>query len=522
MNIDNIPMDLQSDLQKHPTVVTRSLVPLDNSVKGSRLFGFYTTFIMFVGRMFGSGIFATPGLVMKNANGFYTIYMLLWLIGAGIAYTGLLLYLELGSYLPVNGATKVFLEYIYPNPAYMTTVVFSVFTILFSFSSTNALVFGEYIRYSFALPSDEISNRNIACLLIVCSTLLHLFSKRCGLIAQNVLGTLKLGLIVFIILVCSYALLLPESVSYLQNQFSKEDFRIPELKEIQWMYYSAAVLKCIQSFGGWTTCHIFQNEIRNPIETLSKAGPLALGTIFLLYSMLNLTYLKLLPKDEFFNSDQLVGALLFGKIFGSTLGSRLMSSIIALSSATNVIIVVYTDSIMNQEIFKEGFLPFSNILCSNYPFGTPCGGLIIHCIASCAIMYIPKRRIYDTIISVQYYPNQLFHALLCLGLLFKVRRRFGNIRAPIRAPTVCIYICLFGSLSVVLSPFLTQHFRFTLASYAALSVGFFYWLIAFRLLPFFFHFEYRSLLAEKNDGLIYRYFVRDYGTNIQTESSPCI
>lgn len=512
MNLDIISPSLQSDLRKYPTVVTRSLVPLDNSIKGSRHFGFYSTFIIFVGRMFGSGIFATPGLVMKNANGLYSIYMLFWFMAAGIAYTGLLLYLELGSYLPVNGATKKFLEYIYPRPAYMTTVVFSVFTILFSFSSTNALVFGEYIRYSAGLSSNEILNRRLACTLIVCSTLIHMASKKCGMIAQNILGTLKLGLIAFIILVCSYALLAPESMTHIQNQLSKETFKVPKLRDIQWTYYSVAILKCIQCFGGWTTCHIFQNEIKDPIRTLSRAGPMAFATIFLLYSMLNLTYLKVLPKEELTSGDQLAGALLFNKIFGSTIGSRIMSMIIAISSATNVIIVVYTDSLMKQEIFKEGFLPLSNILCSNYPFGTPCGGLIVHCIASCVVMYIPKRQIYDTIISIQYYPNQLFHALLCFGLLFKLRKKFRNIRAPIRASTICIYICLCGSLSVVLSPFLNGHFRFTLASYAALMTGFLYWLITFQLLPFFGHFEYRSLLAEKRDGLIYKYLVRDYNS----------
>ncbi|VEU22071.1 DEKNAAC103087 [Brettanomyces naardenensis] len=396
----------------------------------------------------------------------------------------------------------------FPRPKYVTTVVFSIFTLLFSFSSANALVFGEYLRYSLGYDKNEQSTRWIACALIVTCSLLHGVSKRVGSMAQNALGTIKLATLVLVLFTCFYILVLPESLTGIPSNFEPGRFNVPS--SFQGSIYATALLKCIHSFGGWTTCHTVQNEIKGPIATLRKAGPLSIVAILILYILLNLCYLKVIPYQDFIDSDQLAGALLFSRVYGRDLGAVLINLLIAISSATNVIIVVYSDSIMNQEIFREGFLPFSKQLCTNYPFGTPVFGILVHCIASCALIYLPKNQVYNRIISVQYYPNQLFHAVLCLGLLFKLRTRFPNIHAPIRASTVTIYVCLVGSLSVVVSPFISGSYYFTLASLGTLAIGFIYWLVAFRIVPLVGRFHYVVVPRRKKDGLIYKQWIKDY------------
>lgn len=508
-NIDSVSDDVLLSLRSRLKVV-RSLIPLNNDRPHIRRLGKYSTTTIFIGRMIGSGIFATPGLIMKDASGSGFLYLIFWSIAAVVAYTGLSLYLELGSYLPVNGATKKFLEYIYPKPRYMTTVVFSIFTLLFSFSSANALVFGEYIRYSFGYKEDEHKSRQIACALIIVCSALHGYSKKVGIACQNVLGSIKIVLLLLIAFTCFYVLILPSSITKIENHFDMEHMKLPPFSTLQGSTYAMAVIKCIHSFGGWTTCHIFQNEIKNPIKTLKMAGPLSMGIIFVLYLLLNLCYLKVIPYEDFSNSKQLAGAILFSKVYGKQMGTLMMNLMIAISSAVNVMIVIYTDSIMNQEIFKEGFLPYSRYLCSNYPFGTPLSGILVHGLASCIIMFIPKKQIYNYIVSIQYYPNQLFHSILCLGLLFKVRKRFPNIIAPIRASTPSIYTCLIGSLSVVISPFMSGNCTFTLCTFAALFLGAAYWIVKFRILPHSGKYRLRTIFKRKKDGLIYKHLHKVY------------
>lgn len=57
---------------------------------------------------------------------------------------------------------------------------------------------------------------------------------------------------------------------------------------------------------------------------------------------------------------------------------------------------------MNQEIARQGFLPYSQYLSSSKPFGAPMGGLIVHYIPSLLVITIPPRGdVYNFILDVE-------------------------------------------------------------------------------------------------------------------------
>lgn len=63
-----------------------------------------------------------------------------WVIGYLVAYSMLAVYLEFASYFPSrSGSEVVYLEQSYPRPKYFFPTVFAMQTVLFSFSSSNAV-----------------------------------------------------------------------------------------------------------------------------------------------------------------------------------------------------------------------------------------------------------------------------------------------------------------------------------------------------------------------------------------------
>lgn len=65
-----------------------------------------SAYILVVSRVIGSGIFATPGSIVKSA-GSVGLTLLVWLVGTVLAACGLAISMEYGCMLPRSGGDKV-------------------------------------------------------------------------------------------------------------------------------------------------------------------------------------------------------------------------------------------------------------------------------------------------------------------------------------------------------------------------------------------------------------------------------
>jgi amino acid transporter len=62
--------------------------------------------------------------------------------------------------------------------------------------------------------------------------------------------------------------------------------------------YAIALLKIMQTYYGWSYPAYVLNEIKGPVRTLKKAGPIGLGTVGLLYILANVAYFTVgTPKE---------------------------------------------------------------------------------------------------------------------------------------------------------------------------------------------------------------------------------
>jgi amino acid permease len=80
---------------------TEADVLLETAVLGRNL-GWSSAYILIISRVIGSGIFATPGAIIKSV-GSVGIALSLWIAGAFISWFGLQITLEYGCMLPRSG-----------------------------------------------------------------------------------------------------------------------------------------------------------------------------------------------------------------------------------------------------------------------------------------------------------------------------------------------------------------------------------------------------------------------------------
>src|SRR5688572_1445969 len=104
-------------------------------------------FILVISRVIGSGIFATPGTIIREV-GSPGLSLLLWLVGGVVAACSLAVSLEYGSMLPRSGGEKVYLEFTYRRPRFLASIVIAVHALLLGLTASNCIIFSQYVLFA--------------------------------------------------------------------------------------------------------------------------------------------------------------------------------------------------------------------------------------------------------------------------------------------------------------------------------------------------------------------------------------
>ena len=169
------------------------------------------TFLIF-NRMIGTGIFATPSSILAQ-SGSVGLALFLWVAGMLIAGAGMAVYLEFGTAIPRNGGEKNYLEFVYRRPKFLVTGLYTGYVVLLGWAGSNSVVFGEYILHAANVEVGRWNQRGVGLACITTAFLIHGLALKWGLRLQNLLGVIKL-IIILIIVVAGW-------VSYHGNHFSR-------------------------------------------------------------------------------------------------------------------------------------------------------------------------------------------------------------------------------------------------------------------------------------------------------------
>ncbi|KAI9642721.1 hypothetical protein NHQ30_008452 [Ciborinia camelliae] len=487
---------LSSPTSKTSRQIEDDTIP-ETSILGRNL-SWSSAYILVISRVIGSGIFATPGPILKT-TGSIGLALLLWVVGSLLAWLGLQISLEYGCMLPRSGGEKVYLEFTYPRPRFLASTLVAVQAVLLGFTASNCIVFGEYILFTFGIEGTELGQKTIALALLTCITIIHGCFLKTGIWIQNLLGWIKVGLILFMaltgILVVVFGLKLPETETpvptSLRDRFLWDG--LWEGSNWHWGTLATAIFKVSYSYAGLSNLNNVLNEVKDPVRTLKTVAPVALFTACLLYLLANFAYLSVVPLEEVKGSGQLIAALFFERVFGYIGGRILLPLAVAVSAAGNVMVVTFTLARVNQEIARQGFLPYSQYLSSSAPFGAPLGGLIVHYIPSFLVIAIPPRGdVYNFILDVEGYPGQFAALAISFGLVY-LRYTRPDLKRPFKAWLPAVWIRIAVCLALIAGPFFPPKkggadVGFWYATYAVVGVGIIlfgvgWWAVVFWGLP---------------------------------------
>lgn len=381
--------------------------------------------------------------------------------------------------LPRSGGDKVYLEFVYRRPRFLASTMIAVYAVLLGFTASNCVVFSRYVL--FALGWEEnggaLLKKGVAVALLSGITVLHVVFPRAGVRLQDGMGWAKIALVVFMILSGMYAILLrPQSFPGARDQLAWGN--LWEGSVWNWGIVSTSLFKVFYSYAGLDNANNVLNEVRDPVRTVRSVSLTALATACGMYFLVNVAYLLVVPVDEIRGSGELIAALFFERVFGVSIGRRVLPLAVAISVAGNVLVVAFamvspqtalvaTCSIwgvstnhiqlyqarVKQEIARQGFLPFSEVLSTTKPFGSPIGGFIVHFIPSFLVIVLPpSETVYSFILELEQYPAQIIGLLIASGLVW-LRIKKPDLKRPFKAWLPAVFVKIALSFALLAAPF---------------------------------------------------------------------
>ncbi|KAI5458213.1 amino acid permease-domain-containing protein [Mariannaea sp. PMI_226] len=419
-----------------------------------RTLSWQSAYILAISRVVGSGIFATPGAIAQSV-GSVGLSLSLWLIGAVIAACGLAVALEYGCMLPRSGGTKVYLEFTYRWPRLLASTLYALYAVFLGFTASNCVVFSRYVL--FALGQQDAGaflSKGLAVALLSAVTVVHGVFPQTGIKIQNGLGWIKIGVVIFMILSGIYVVLFrPDTDSIIETRSQLSWEHLWENSSWNWGVISTSLFKVFYSYSGLDNVSNVLNEVKDPVRTLRSVALTALATACSMYFLINVAYFLVVPVDEIRESGELIAALFFERLFGASVGRRILPLAVALSACGNVMVVAFALARVKQEIARQGFLPFGDLLSSSRPFGSPLGGFLVNYIPSMLVIILPPSgTVYSFILEVEGYAGELIGLAVAVGLL-KLRFQRPDLKRPFKAWTPAILVKIAIALGLLSAPF---------------------------------------------------------------------
>lgn len=453
-----------------------------------RHLGVLSTTFLVVGRIIGTGIFSTPSSVTSEL-GSVGASLMFWVLGFFLAASGLCVWLEFASMIPRSGGEKNYLEAVYKKPKLLITIFFAVQAIALGFTASGCVVFAQYILTAADVAVTEWAKRGIAIGVIVFITLFHTFLPKWGVRGMNIITGIKVIVLLFIV-VTGWVVLgggvksVPDPHASFRNAFAGSSH--------SGNLYAAALFKVLNSYAGWSNAMYVLNEVRNPVRTVKIAGPLGLLICGILYIFANIAYYAAATPQEIAKSGVTVAAYFMYKVFGHA-AQRALSVLLAISAFGNVLTVTFAQSRVNQELAKEGVIPFPKFWASSWPFGSPSAGLLLHFIPSfIVIVAIPFGDAYNFILDLEGYPGSVINFLVVLGL-FYLRFKEPHTHRPFKVWWPIAAFFMAGQAFQLIAPFLRPpggkgdtslpYWLYAVVGIAILAASIVYWFVWWVLMP---------------------------------------
>src|ERR1035437_8848670 len=300
--------------------------PSSPDTHGPRLlptFGLFTTTMLVVGEVIGSGIFRKSG-VMAGQLGSTELLLMVWVLAGAIKLIGALTNAEISSFITETGGQYIFFERMYgPFTGYVYG--WSVFAVYKTGSiAALAYVFAEYFGQLVSLPEFSGATANIAfhmpfigdiapfkeigvkcvavCVIVVLTTVNYL-GVRFGGLVQNLFTVAKVAGMAGLFLA---VFLVPGTGGSMANLTSTA----PALQK-HGLALAIAIAAALQgafwAYDGWVNTTYFAGEVRDSSRIVPRATVLGMLIVTAIYLAMHVAYCWLLPAEVMAQSKLVAG-----------------------------------------------------------------------------------------------------------------------------------------------------------------------------------------------------------------------
>ncbi len=284
---------------------------------------------LFIGSVIGSGIFLSPGPILKLVNGSIGLSMLVWIAGGAMSLLGALTYAELAAANPEAGGLYC---YIRDSFGRLPAFLYGWCLFLVISAATIAALARAFARYlTEIIPLAPMESNAAAVLMIAVVTVVNVMGTRQSSDLQNWTTLMKGGLVVvlsvlLLVLGKHGGEIIPAAGTQMRgmNLFSS---------------FSLAMIAVLWAYEGWQFGTYSAGEVIEPQKVFPRAFLLGSLILIALYVVALMPYLVALGPEVASNSDA-IAATAAKAVLGPWAGKLVaLTILISVFSATNSVVL---------------------------------------------------------------------------------------------------------------------------------------------------------------------------------------
>jgi basic amino acid/polyamine antiporter, APA family len=285
--------------------------------------------LLFIGSVIGSGIFRTPGPILRQVGGSVGLSLLVWIMGGVLSLLGALTYAELAAANPEAGGLYC---YIRDGFGRLSAFLYGwcLFLVIASGSvAALARAFSEYMAR--VVPISPVEQTIAAVLMIGVVTVVNVWGTRKSSDLQNWTTLVKMGIIVIL---SALLLAFGHHARQIPSAFGAAQHG-PGL----WSNFGLAMIAVLWAYEGWQFGTYSAGEVVDPQKAFPRA--FLMGSLILvgLYFLAVVAYLFALGPAEMAMSDT-IAATSVTAVLGSWAGKIVaLTILISTFSAANSVIL---------------------------------------------------------------------------------------------------------------------------------------------------------------------------------------
>lgn len=309
--------------------------------------GLFSATGLVISSMIGSGVFITSGFLAKDLDP--AAILLSWLLGGLLAACGAMCYSAVAAHIPQSGGEYRYLHDLYhPMAGYLAGWVLLVF----GFAAPIALAALAAGAFAEVLTGRAIA-MPVGVLVLLAVGVVQAAGLKWGGLVQNIGVLLKLGIILLFLAGALFSGI-TEPLHALPT--------VQTLNNLTSVPFATAQNYVGFAFTGWSATVYLASQVKDPVKNVPRAMFLGLGSVTILYLLLNFVFVTTLSPAELQQATQseggsiTLGHLVAVRLLGET-GALLASGMTFLILVSVIIAMTMSGPWIADAMARDRYLP---------------------------------------------------------------------------------------------------------------------------------------------------------------------